>query len=99
MRGFSGKHVKTYMESTNVSFAVGEFWDTLEYDYDSPKYNQDAHRQRIIKWIDDAGGLAGAFDVTTKGILHAVLSGVSTGGSPTRTVSHPACSAGGRPVR
>jgi len=73
VRGFSGKHVKTYMESTNVSFAVGEFWDTLEYDYDSPKYNQDAHRQRIIKWIDDAGGLAGAFDVTTKGILHAVF--------------------------
>ena len=73
VRGFSGTHVKTYMESTNVSFAVGEFWDTLEYDYDSPKYNQDAHRQRIIKWIDDAGGLAGAFDVTTKGILHAVF--------------------------
>jgi alpha-amylase len=33
----------------------------------------DAHRQRIIDWINAAGGLAGAFDVTTKGILHAAM--------------------------
>jgi alpha-amylase len=56
-----------------VHFAVGEYWDTLSYDYDQPQYNQDEHRQRIISWIDDAGGLAGAFDVTTKGVLHAVF--------------------------
>ena len=73
VRGFSGTHVKTYMESTDVHFAVGEYWDTLSYDYDQPQYNQDEHRQRIISWIDDAGGSAGAFDVTTKGILHAVF--------------------------
>lgn len=36
-------------------------------------HNQDAHRQRIINWVNQAGGLAGAFDVTTKGVLHAVL--------------------------
>ena len=34
---------------------------------------QDAHRQRIINWINQAGALGGAFDVTTKGILHAVF--------------------------
>ena len=73
VRGFSGTHVKTYMESTDVHFAVGEYWDTLAYDYDQPQYNQDSHRQRIVNWIDDAGGLAGAFDVTTKGILHAAF--------------------------
>ena len=73
VRGFSGTHVKKYMEATDVHFAVGEYWDTLSYDYDQPQYNQDPHRQRIVKWIDDAGGLAGAFDVTTKGILHAVF--------------------------
>jgi alpha-amylase len=28
------------MESTDVKFAVGEFWDTLSYDYDQPQYNQ-----------------------------------------------------------
>ena len=73
VRGFSGTHVKTYMESTDVHFAVGEYWDTLAYDYDQPQYNQDSHRQRIVNWIDDAGGTAGAFDVTTKGILHAAF--------------------------
>lgn len=56
-----------------MKFAVGEFWDTLSYDYDQPQYNQDEHRQRIVNWIDEAGGSAGAFDVTTKGILHAVF--------------------------
>ena len=34
---------------------------------------QDAHRQRIVDWINDARGNATAFDVTTKGILHAVF--------------------------
>ena len=34
---------------------------------------QDAHRQRIVNWINDARGNATAFDVTTKGILHAVF--------------------------
>ena len=34
---------------------------------------QDAHRQRIVKWLNDARGNATAFDVTTKGILHAAF--------------------------
>jgi hypothetical protein len=73
VRGFWGGHVKDYMEATQPGFAVGEFWDALDYKYDAPEYNQDAHRQRIVNWINAAGGLAGAFDVTTKGILHAVF--------------------------
>ncbi|RVW25973.1 Alpha-amylase 3, chloroplastic [Vitis vinifera] len=36
-------------------------------------HNQDAHRQRIIDWINATNGAAGAFDVTTKGILHSAL--------------------------
>ena len=105
VRGFSGVHVKQYMEATLPSFSVGEYWDALTYRHDAPDYNQDAHRQRIVNWINAAGGLAGgaragaapspgrsrspacadgerapvpaprraAFDVTTKGILHAAL--------------------------
>ena len=73
VRGFSGVHVKKYMEATNVHFGVGEYWDTLAYDYDTPNHDQNDHRKRIIKWIDDAGGTSGAFDVTTKGIMHAVF--------------------------
>lgn len=73
VRGFWGGHVKDYMEATNPQFAVGEYWDALAYNFDAPEYNQDAHRQRIVNWLNAAGGNAGAFDVTTKGILHAVF--------------------------
>lgn len=73
VRGFWGGHVKDYMEATNPQFAVGEYWDALAYKMDYPEYNQDAHRQRIVNWLNATGGNASAFDVTTKGILHAVF--------------------------
>jgi len=72
VRGFWGGYVKDYIEASKPYFAVGEYWDSLSYTYGEMDYNQDAHRQRIIDWINAAGGTAGAFDVTTKGILHAV---------------------------
>lgn len=37
------------------------------------EHNQNSHRQRIVNWINATGGKATAFDVTTKGILHAVF--------------------------
>lgn len=60
-------------EATDPNFAVGEYWDSLTYSGSTMDYNQDSHRQRIINWINAAGGLAGAFDVTTKGILHTTF--------------------------
>ena len=53
---------------------VVEYWDTLGYRDGTPEYNQDAHRQRTIDWLNSARGTATAFDVTTKGgpcALHA----------------------------
>lgn len=73
VRGFWGGYVKDYIEATEPYFSVGEFWDSLSYTYGEMDYNQDSHRQRIIDWINATGGMAGAFDVTTKGILHSVL--------------------------
>ncbi|KAG9451824.1 hypothetical protein H6P81_004728 [Aristolochia fimbriata] len=73
VRGFWGGYVKDYMDATEPYFAVGEYWDSLSYTYGNLDPNQDAHRQRIIDWINAASGTAGAFDVTTKGILHAAL--------------------------
>ncbi|KAL9272254.1 Alpha-amylase 3, chloroplastic-like protein [Drosera capensis] len=73
VRGFWGGYVKDYMDASEPYFAVGEYWDSLSYTYGEMDYNQDAHRQRIIDWINATGGMAGAFDVTTKGILHAAL--------------------------
>lgn len=73
VRGFWGGYVKDYIEVTEPYFAVGEYWDSLSYSYGEMDHNQDAHRQRIIDWINATSGAAGAFDVTTKGILHAAL--------------------------
>ncbi|EPS68543.1 plastid alpha-amylase, partial [Genlisea aurea] len=73
VRGFWGGYVKEYMGATEPYFAVGEFWDSLSYTYGQMDRNQDAHRQRIIDWINATNGTSGAFDVTTKGILHSAL--------------------------
>ncbi|KAL2484604.1 Alpha-amylase 3 [Abeliophyllum distichum] len=73
VRGFWGGYVKDYLEATEPYFAVGEYWDSLSYTYGEMDHNQDAHRQRIIDWINATNGTAGAFDVTTKGILHSTL--------------------------
>ncbi|KAK4481620.1 hypothetical protein RD792_012524, partial [Penstemon davidsonii] len=73
VRGFWGGYVKDYLESSEPYFAVGEFWDSLSYSYGEMDHNQDAHRQRIVDWINATNGTAGAFDVTTKGILHSAL--------------------------
>jgi alpha-amylase len=68
---FAGEFVKEYCECSEPHFVVGEYWDSLDYDHGTAKHNQDAHRQRIIDWINAAGDQATAFDVTTKGILCA----------------------------
>lgn len=72
-RGIDGRHIKHYVEQSNPWMCIGEYWDALDYDGTVPRHNQDAHRQRIIDWIDRAGSLSAAFDMTTKGILHAVF--------------------------
>ncbi|KAL5759601.1 hypothetical protein ACOSP7_018121 [Xanthoceras sorbifolium] len=73
VRGFWGGYVKDYLDASEPYFAVGEYWDSLSYTYGEMDHNQDAHRQRIIDWINATSGTAGAFDVTTKGILHSAL--------------------------
>ncbi|XVF60670.1 hypothetical protein PTKIN_Ptkin08bG0067000 [Pterospermum kingtungense] len=73
VRGFSGTYVKEYIEASNPAFAIGEYWDSLAYEHGNLCYNQDAHRQRIVNWINATGGTSSAFDVTTKGILHSAL--------------------------
>ncbi|XP_022741223.1 uncharacterized protein LOC111292875 isoform X2 [Durio zibethinus] len=73
VRGFSGTYAKEYIEASNPAFAIGEYWDSLAYEHGNLCYNQDAHRQRIINWINATGGTSSAFDVTTKGILHSAL--------------------------
>ncbi|KAK7250465.1 hypothetical protein RIF29_32921 [Crotalaria pallida] len=73
VRGFWGGYVKDYLDASEPYFSVGEYWDSLSYTYGEMDHNQDAHRQRIIDWINATNGTSGAFDVTTKGILHSAL--------------------------
>mmetsp|Transcript_14347 Transcript_14347/g.38439 ORF Transcript_14347/g.38439 Transcript_14347/m.38439 type:complete len:543 (+) Transcript_14347:41-1669(+) len=68
-RGFHGRFVGDYIKETKPAFAVGEFWDGLEYDGDYMRPNQDAHRSRIAHWVDQAHKEPKAFDFTTKGQL------------------------------
>eukprot|EP00891_Asterochloris_glomerata_P008154 jgi/Astpho2/8154/e_gw1.00120.89.1_t len=73
VRGYGGCYVQHYVQSTMPSFAVAEFWDTLDYEGSIPKVNQDRHRQQMIDWINDGKGTALCFDFTLKGILHAAF--------------------------
>ncbi|MCO5584846.1 hypothetical protein L7F22_038778 [Adiantum nelumboides] len=73
VRGFWGGYVKEYIEATNPAFAIGEYWDSLAYEGGNCSYDQDAHRQRIVNWLNATGGTSSAFDVTSKGILHSAL--------------------------
>ncbi len=68
-KGYAAKFVKTYIEKTDPIFAVGEYWTSLNYQGSNLLPNQDGHRQELCDWIDGTGGLAAAFDFTTKGIL------------------------------
>ena len=78
VRGYGGRYVQHYVQNTMPSFAVAEFWDTLDYEGSIPKVNQDRHRQQMIDWINDGKGTALCFDFTLKGILHAAFEVGST---------------------
>ena len=68
-KGYAGRFVGEYVEASNPTFSIGEYWDTMSYGDGGLEYDQSGHRQRTINWIDEAGGNSAAFDFTTKGIL------------------------------
>ncbi|KAM3212692.1 hypothetical protein ACQJBY_065630 [Aegilops geniculata] len=78
-RGYSPEMAKVYIDGTSPSLAVAEVWDNMATGGDGkPNYDQDAHRQNLVNWVDKVGGAASAgmvFDFTTKGILNAAVEG------------------------
>jgi alpha-amylase len=67
VKGYWGGYNKIYNDNTTPWISIGELWTDLDYN------NVNAHRQRIINWIDATGGTSTAFDFTTKGVLqHAI---------------------------
>nr|AAA32928.1 alpha-amylase 2 [Hordeum vulgare] len=78
-RGYSAEMAKVYIDGTSPSLAVAEIWDGMVPGGDGkPNYDQDAHRQNLVNWVDKVGGRASAgmvFDFTTKGILNVAVEG------------------------
>mmetsp|Transcript_2728 Transcript_2728/g.9920 ORF Transcript_2728/g.9920 Transcript_2728/m.9920 type:complete len:589 (-) Transcript_2728:3935-5701(-) len=73
VKGYGGEFVKQYVRATEPRYSVGEFWDTMDYVKGKLALDQDAHRQRTVNWIHKSGGVAQAFDFTTKGILQEAV--------------------------
>lgn len=73
MTGIDPIYMKEYLDALAPDVCIGEFWDSMEYDNGHLLHDQNAHRQRIVDWIDRSGQTAYAFDMTTKGILQEAL--------------------------
>jgi alpha-amylase len=56
VKGYSGRFIREYNESTRPAFSVGEYFDT--------------DRQRVTSWIDSTGGRSAAFDFPTRYLLY-----------------------------
>jgi alpha-amylase len=69
VKGYGAAYAADYINAFNAEFAVGELWQSLSYADGQLEYNQDAHRQAIVDWVDATRGVATAFDFTTKGVL------------------------------
>lgn len=69
VKGYAASFAADYITTFQAEFAVGELWTTLSYRDGALEWNQDAHRQATINWVDATGGVATAFDFTTKGVL------------------------------
>lgn len=73
MTGIDPEHMREYFQNIEIDICIGEYWDNMEYDNGHLNYDQNAHRQRIVNWMDNSGKHAYAFDMTTKGILQEAL--------------------------
>ena len=73
VKGYSPEFTRGYVDASVPQLAFGEFWDACSYTGGVLDYNQDAHRQRTVNWIDRTSGTSGAFDFTTKGILQEAV--------------------------
>ncbi|KAL5982459.1 hypothetical protein ACLOJK_016531 [Asimina triloba] len=75
-KGYRVDLLKLYVDRSGPSFVVGEIWNSLAYGQDGkPQYDQDAHREELVRWASAAGKVATAFDFTTKGVLQAAVQG------------------------
>jgi hypothetical protein len=77
LQGFAGQFAGEYIRDTVGigNFCVGEFWADLSYGDGGLEYNQDAARQALCDYLDQADGVMALFDFPTKGILQEAVNG------------------------
>ncbi|KAM1013204.1 hypothetical protein ACFX13_043959 [Malus domestica] len=75
--GYGSSFTKLYMDRTSPEFAVAEYWrwNIAKGQDGKLEQNQDAHRNEIASWIQAAGGVVTAFDMTTKYIMDVAVVG------------------------
>jgi alpha-amylase len=74
-KGYDGKTASLYISSSlqNGEFAVAEYWADAAWNMDGKlEYDQNAMRQRVCDWLDEAEHST-AFDFVTKAILQEAM--------------------------
>ncbi|CAN6465928.1 unnamed protein product [Victoria cruziana] len=69
-KGYSTAITRDYIQRAGPQFVVGEVWSSMGSD---PVQGPEAHRRELDNWVEGAGGVATAFDFTTKGVLQAAV--------------------------
>ncbi|KAF3784651.1 Alpha-amylase isozyme 3E [Nymphaea thermarum] len=69
-KGYSTDVTRGYIQRAHPEFVVGEVWSSLGSD---PVQGPEAHRRELDNWVRGAGGVATAFDFTTKGVLQSAV--------------------------
>ncbi|XP_057721666.1 alpha-amylase-like [Arachis stenosperma] len=74
--GYAPKFTKLYIDNTKPEFSVGELFEKVALGNDNkPLANQDAHRGKLVNWVNEVGSGVLTFDFTTKMILGAAVEG------------------------
>ncbi|MBF0499796.1 MAG: alpha-amylase [Candidatus Riflebacteria bacterium] len=74
-RGYDAKYVAIFDKGTDSPFSVAEYFTDMSFDGSNLNWDQNAHRQRLCDYLNKAGTVCTAFDVTTKGILQVAVQG------------------------
>ncbi|KAF3773583.1 Alpha-amylase [Nymphaea thermarum] len=69
-KGYSTEVTRGYIQRAQPEFVVGEVWSSMGSD---PVQGPEAHRRELDNWVRGAGGVATAFDFTTKGVLQSAV--------------------------
>jgi alpha-amylase len=80
-KGYSGRYVGEFVRASGAEIAIGENWMDMDYSCNGLCYDQNAHRQFTVDWIDStwkgsgesSESAAHAFDFTLKGILQEAV--------------------------